>query len=83
MDHQIPEPPAEDLERISKLLRHVGGQNVAWGAQQSLDVWVIEQPARLVIERCRPAHDGQHLVPHGANTTTHDLDAIAFGPRFN
>jgi hypothetical protein len=58
IDHQIPEPTAEDLERIDKLLRHVGGQNVAWGAQQSLDVWVIEQRARLdqrMSERIRTA----------------------------
>lgn len=58
MDHQIPEPTAEDLERINKLLRHVGGQNVSWGAQQSLDVWVIEQRARLdqrMSERIRTA----------------------------
>jgi hypothetical protein len=47
MPHEIPEPTAEDLERIGKLLRHIGGPNVSWGAQQSLDVWVIEQRGRL------------------------------------
>lgn len=46
-EHQIPEPTAEDLARIDKLLRRVGGQNVAGGAQQSLDIWVLEQRARL------------------------------------
>lgn len=46
-DHQIPQPTAEDLERIGKLLRHIGGQHVVWGAKESLDVWVIEQRARL------------------------------------
>lgn len=58
IDHQIPEPTAEDLKRIGKLLRHVGGQDVAWGAQQSLDVWVIEQRAKLdqrMSERIRTA----------------------------
>lgn len=45
--HQIPEPTPEELERIAKLLRRVGGQNVNWGAQQSLDVWVVEQRAKL------------------------------------
>lgn len=56
--HHIPEPTTEDLERIDKLLRHVGGQNVVWGAQQSLDVWVTEQRARLdqqMSERIRTA----------------------------
>lgn len=47
LDHQIPQPTAEDLERIGKLLRHIGGQHVVWGAKESLDVWVIEQRARL------------------------------------
>lgn len=47
MPHEIPEPTAEDLERIDKLLRRVGGSSVTWGAQQSLDVWVMEQRARL------------------------------------
>jgi hypothetical protein len=45
--HQIPEPTAQDLERIGIVLRQIGGPSVAWGAQQSLDVWVIEQRARL------------------------------------
>lgn len=47
LGHQIPQPTAEDLERIGKLLRQVGGQHVVWGAKESLDVWVIEQRARL------------------------------------
>jgi hypothetical protein len=47
MPHEIPEPTAEDLDRIGKLLRHVGGPSVSWGAKESLDVWVIEQRARL------------------------------------
>ena len=58
ISHQVPEPTAEDLERISGLLRHVGGQHVSWGAQASLDVWVIEQRARLdqrMSERIRTA----------------------------
>lgn len=47
LDYQIPQPTAEDLERIRKLLRRVGGQDVVWGAKEPLDVWVIEQRARL------------------------------------
>ena len=45
--HQIPKPTAEDLQRIDELLRLIGGPNVNWGAQQSLDVWVLEQRARI------------------------------------
>lgn len=44
-DAKLPTPTHEDLERIRKTLRTIGGQNVVWGAQQSLDVWVIEQRA--------------------------------------
>lgn len=58
MSHQIPEPTTEDLERIGTLLGQVGGQNVVWGAQQSLDVWVMEQRARFdqrMSERIRTA----------------------------
>ncbi|MCY0903608.1 hypothetical protein [Arthrobacter sp. H14-L1] len=47
ISHRVSEPTAEDLERIGALLRHIGGQQVSWGAQASLDVWVIEQRARL------------------------------------
>lgn len=39
--------PLTDLERIGALLRRIGGPGVSWGAQASLDVWVIEQRARL------------------------------------
>jgi hypothetical protein len=45
--HQIPEPTTHDLERINGVLRQIGGQNVSWGAGSALDVWVIEQRARL------------------------------------
>lgn len=45
--HQIPEPTPEDLARINKLLRTIGGRDVSWGAQSALDLWVIEQRARL------------------------------------
>ena len=41
------EPTAEDLERIGNLLRHLAGQDVHWDAQQSLNVWAMEQRARL------------------------------------
>lgn len=47
ISHEIPEPTPEDLERIGNLLRRVGGPGTNWGAQQALDVWVIEQRARL------------------------------------
>lgn len=45
--HQLPEPTAEDLERIEKLLRQVGGKSVSWGAGDSLEIWVLEQRARI------------------------------------
>jgi len=45
--HHIPEPTAQDLDRIRKLLRNIGGREVSWGSQAELDVWVIEQRARL------------------------------------
>lgn len=47
ISHEIPEPTPEDLERIGNLLRRVGGPGTNSGAQQALDVWVIEQRARL------------------------------------
>ena len=56
--HQIPDPTPEDLERINQLLRNIGGRDVSWGAQSALDVWVIEQRARLdqrMSERIRSA----------------------------
>jgi hypothetical protein len=45
--HQVPEPTPQDLERIGTLLRRVGGTDTVWGAQAMLDVWVIEQRAKL------------------------------------
>jgi hypothetical protein len=42
----VPEPSAEDLDRINRVLRRVGGANASWGAQSVLDVWTIEQRAR-------------------------------------
>lgn len=45
--HLVPEPTPQDLERIGTLLRRLGGSHVSWGAQASLDVWVIEQRAKL------------------------------------
>ena len=47
VSHKIPQPSAEDLERIGQVLREVGGSSVAWGAEDSLNLWVIEQRARL------------------------------------
>lgn len=45
--HLVPEPTAQDLDRIRRLLRTIGGRDVTWGSQTELDVWVIEQRARL------------------------------------
>lgn len=56
--HQVPEPYPEDLARIGKLLRRIGGQDVIRGARQTLDVWVVAQRARLdqrMSERIRTA----------------------------
>jgi len=45
--HLISEPTADDLARIRQVLRTIGGPNVSWGAQSELEVWTIEQRARL------------------------------------
>ena len=45
----VPEPGDEDLDRIAKLLRKVGGPNVSWGAANVLDVLLTEW--RLEAER--------------------------------
>lgn len=45
--HEIPQPTAEDLQRIGAVLRQIGGPNVNWGAVDSLDLWVVEQRIRL------------------------------------
>lgn len=47
LPHQVPEPTPEDLERIAKVLRRIGGSSVSWGAKDVLDVWVVEERARL------------------------------------
>jgi hypothetical protein len=47
VSHVVPEPTPQDLERIGTLLRRVGGSTVSWGSQSVLDVWVIEQRAKL------------------------------------
>lgn len=55
---EVPEPNESDLERIGNLLRRIGGQNVVWGARELLDIWVIEQRAKLdqeMSERIRTA----------------------------
>jgi dissimilatory sulfite reductase (desulfoviridin) alpha/beta subunit len=54
--HEVPTPTTEDIRRIEILLREIGGPHVSWGAQQKLDVWVIEQRAkadRLAADRLR------------------------------
>lgn len=45
--HQIPEPTTDDLDRINGVLGGIGGPHVVWGAGSALDVWAIEQRARL------------------------------------
>lgn len=55
---EIPEPSADDKERIESVLRQIGGHNVSWGAVDVLNIWVIEQRARLdqqMSERLRTA----------------------------
>lgn len=54
----LPEPTDEDLERIAILLRKIGGRDVRWGAEDQLNVWVMEHRARLdqqTSERIRSA----------------------------
>lgn len=54
--HEVPTPSADDLRRIENVLREVGSPHVSWGAQQTLDLWVIEQRAkadRLAADRLR------------------------------
>ena len=56
--HEVPEPTSEDLQRIEFLLGKIGGSSVSWGAQAFLDVWVVEQRAKLdqrMAERVRNA----------------------------
>jgi hypothetical protein len=58
LSHQLPEPTAEDLKRIRTLLGRIGGESVQWGAEDFLNVWAIEQRARLdqlMSERIRNA----------------------------
>lgn len=45
--YQLDEPTSEDLERIGKLMERVNGPETLWGPAQSLDIWVVEQRARL------------------------------------
>lgn len=47
ISHEIPEPTAEDLERIRNLLGRIGGQNVVWGARELLEIWAAEQRAKF------------------------------------
>lgn len=45
----IPEPGEGDLRRIDAILKAIGGKNVQWGAQQVLEVLLVER--RLRAER--------------------------------
>lgn len=48
------EPTQEDLDRVGEILYKIGGQHVVWGAQQSLDVLLVElrlRSERLASER--------------------------------
>jgi hypothetical protein len=59
IDHEhFEEPTQEELERVAAILRKIGGPNVAWGAQQSLDVLLVElrlRAERLASERLTKA----------------------------
>lgn len=46
-DFQLPEPSDEELKRIRTLLGRIGGATVQWGAEDFLNIWAIEQRARL------------------------------------
>lgn len=39
----------EDRSRVHALLQEIGGENVAWGAKNVLDVWIAE--SRMESER--------------------------------
>jgi len=43
---QIVEMPEADRDRIAALLRKIGGPSVAWGAEDSLEVWMAEHRMR-------------------------------------
>lgn len=43
----VAEPSPEDLERLGRVLRQIGGANVVWGAKDVLDLWVVEYRAQL------------------------------------
>jgi len=53
-EDQFQPPSEQELERVGKLLRAVGGRNVQWGASNVLDVLVAEhrlRSERLTSER--------------------------------
>lgn len=55
---RIQTPSDEDLERLQSVLRRIGGPTVTWGAQAELDLWLVEQRAKLdrqISERIRSA----------------------------
>jgi hypothetical protein len=58
-DHEeFEEPTQEDLQRVAGILGKIGGPNVSWGAQQSLDVLLVElriRAERLASERLTKA----------------------------
>ena len=43
----VAEPTTEDLERLSGVLRRIGGPQVVWGAKEVLDLWIVEHRAQL------------------------------------
>lgn len=42
----LPEPSDEDLEAVRRVLRRIGGPDVVWGANQSLEVLLSAQRLR-------------------------------------
>ena len=55
----------EDLERLNRLMRRVGGKNVSWGAQSALDVFVAEH--RIRAEARFETSNSRHLGPGGGH----------------
>lgn len=44
---QLPEPTDEEMQRVKRLLRKIGGEHVRWGAIDVLETWRLEHRAKL------------------------------------
>lgn len=42
----LPQMESDEHKRIGEVLRQIGGDNVIWGAQAHLDVWLTEHRIR-------------------------------------